>query len=110
LKYGASRLDLNPPLEVRWSKGVVEKLNPKFQAPNLKVSGVRFQVSGRRNKNAETRNLNTETSENSDLARRNSFPRFGWKSNGRPPFYALLFMRVLVDKYFPKKWQLFNKL
>jgi hypothetical protein len=80
LKYGASRLDLNPPQEVRWSNGVVEKLNPKFQAPNLKVfrrRRIRFQVSGRRNKNAETRNLNTETSGNSDLARRNSFPRFG---------------------------------
>jgi hypothetical protein len=35
----------------QWSSGVLQKL--KFQAPNLRVLGVRCQVSGKRNKEAE---------------------------------------------------------
>jgi hypothetical protein len=35
-----------------WSNGALQ--NIKFQAPNLKVSGVRCQVSGKKNKKSET--------------------------------------------------------
>ena len=35
-----------------WSTGALK--NIIFQAPNLKVSGVRFRVSGKRNMQAET--------------------------------------------------------
>jgi hypothetical protein len=36
----------------KWSDGASQ--NIKFQAPNLRVSGVGCQVSGKKNKNTET--------------------------------------------------------
>jgi len=43
---------LFPLAAVCWSDGA--RQNIKFQAPNLKVSGVGCQVSGKKNKKSET--------------------------------------------------------